>query len=341
MRRPTLALMLPVICMVLPAESTGRIAGQVQNKAGVAIPGAKITLKRLDRNWTKELVSDKNGGFLQVGLEPQEFEFTVSALGYTEQKSMVKIPLGDVIKKVVIMLTMEETRAAAIASGALKATAVEDPGAALNAEGRDAFNLAIPLYNESKFGEALPLVEKAHKALLEAVGKMKDEKEKAELGPELLKVERVLGICTAQAGTATDAALPYLLKALERNPKDQPVIAGLIAASKAKGDTAGEQKYTALLETLTGPNPDTIYNKGVEAFNNGNTKEAKVQFLKTLQVAPTYAEAHFLLAMVEFGDNNLRGTKQNLEKYVELAPKGKNADTAREMLKDPSLKKVK
>ena len=341
MRRPTLALMLPVICMVLPAESTGRIAGQVQNKAGVAIPGAKITLKRLDRNWTKELVSDKNGGFLQVGLEPQEFEFTVSALGYTEQKSMVKIPLGDVIKKVVIMLTMEETRAAAIASGALKATAVEDPGAALNAEGRDAFNLAIPLYNESKFGEALPLVEKAYKALLEAVGKMKDEKEKAELGPELLKVERVLGICTAQAGTAKEAALPYLLKALERNPKDQPVIAALIAASKAKGDTAGEQKYTALLETLTGPNPDTIYNKGVEAFNNGNTKEAKVQFLKTLQVAPTYAEAHFLLAMVEFGDNNLRGTKQNLEKYVELAPKGKNADTAREMLKDPSLKKVK
>ena len=58
-------------------------------------------------------------------------------------------------------------------------------------------------------------------------------------------------------------------------------------------------------------------------------------------MAPTYAEAHFLLAMVEFGDNNLRGTKQNLEKYVELAPKGKNADTAREMLKDPSLKKVK
>lgn len=341
MRRLTLALMLPVVCMVLPAESTGRIAGRVQNKAGDAVPAAKITLKRLDRNWTKELVVDKNGGFLQVGLEPQEFELTVSAPGFVEQKSMVKIPLGDVLKKVIILLTTEENRAQAIASGALKATVVEDPGAALNAEGRDAFNLAIPLYNESKFSEALPLVEKAYKALQEAVGKMKDEKEKAELGPEIIKVERVLGICTAQGGLIKEAALPYLLQALERNPKDQPVLAGLIAASKAKGDTAGEQKYIALLEAITGPNPDTIYNKGVEAFNNGNTKEAKAQFLKTLQVAPTYAEAHFLLAMVEFSDNNLRGTKQNLEKYVELAPKGKNADTAREMLKDPSLKKVK
>ena len=341
MRRLTLALMLPVICMILPAESTGRIAGRIQNKAGDAIPGAKVILKRLDRNWTKELVVDKNGGFLQVGLEPQEFEFTVSAPGYIEQKSMVKIPLADVLKKIVILLTKEENRAQAIATGALNATIVDDPGAALNAEGRDAFNSAIPLYNESKFGEALPLVEKAYKNLLEAVDKMKDEKEKAELGPEILKVERVLGICTSQAGAAKEAALPYLLRALERNAKDQPVIVGLIAASKAKGDAAGEQKYTAMLETLTGPNPDTIYNKGVEAFNNGNTKEAKVLFIKTLQVAPTYAEAYYLLATVEYGDNNLRGTKSNLEKYLELAPKGKNAEMAREMLKDPSLKKIK
>jgi hypothetical protein len=48
-----------------------------------------------------------------------------------------------------------------------------------------------------------------------------------------------------------------------------------------------------------------------------------------------------MLAMVEFGENNLRATKTHLEKYIELAPTGKNAPTAREMLKDPSLKKIK
>lgn len=341
MRRLTLALCLPTLCLILPAQSTGRISGRVQNNAGEAIVGAKLTLKRLDRNWTKDVFSDKSGAFLQVGLDPQEFELTVSAPGYVEQKFMAKIPLGDAFKKTVVLLTKEETRAQAITSGSTAPGAADDPGAALNAEGRDAFNLAIPLYNESKFGEALPLVEKAYKALLEALPKMKDEKEKAELAPELLKVERVLGICTAQAGTAKETALPYLLKALERNPKDQPVIGALISATKAKGDAAGERKYTALLETLTGPNPDVIYNKGVDAFNAGDNKEAKVQFLKTLQVAPTHPEAHFLLAMVEFGENNLRGTKQNLEKYLELAPRGKNADAAREMLKDPSLKKIK
>jgi outer membrane protein assembly factor BamD (BamD/ComL family) len=84
-----------------------------------------------------------------------------------------------------------------------------------------------------------------------------------------------------------------------------------------------------------------IYNKGVEAFNAGKSKEAKAQWLKALEIAPTYAEAHYMLAMVEFGENNLRATKTHLEKYIELAPTGKNAPTAREMLKDPSLKKIK
>jgi tetratricopeptide (TPR) repeat protein len=96
-----------------------------------------------------------------------------------------------------------------------------------------------------------------------------------------------------------------------------------------------------MLETLQGPNPDVIYNKGVEAFNAGKSKEAKAQWLKALEVAPTYAEAHYMLAMVEFGENNLRGTKQHLLKYLEIAPNGKNASTAKEMLKDPSLKNIK
>jgi cytochrome c-type biogenesis protein CcmH/NrfG len=62
---------------------------------------------------------------------------------------------------------------------------------------------------------------------------------------------------------------------------------------------------------------------------------------KALEVDPKYAEAHYLLAMVEFGENNLKGTKHNLQKYLELAPAGKNSATAKEMLKDPSLKNIK
>ncbi|GLH72395.1 hypothetical protein GETHLI_08970 [Geothrix limicola] len=335
MRRLIFALTLPAICLTVQAEQTGRISGKVLDKAGKPIPGSKVNLKRTDRNWAKDLIPDKNGSFLQVGLDPAEMIMTVSAEGYVTQTETLKIPLGDVIIKNITLLTPAE------APKTGPQAAPEDPGDALNNEGRSAFNQAIPLYNEGKFGEALPFLETAYKTLTEAQVKLKDEKAKTELAPELLKIERVLGICMAQAGYKKEEAEPYLLKALERNPKDERVIAALIETSKAKSDQAAEQKYTAMLEAIQGPNPDVIYNKGVEAFNAGNAKAAKAQWLKVLEIAPNYAKAHYMMAMVEFGENNLKGTKTHLEKYLELDPNGKDAATAKEMLKDPSLKRIK
>jgi tetratricopeptide (TPR) repeat protein len=340
MRRLILALTLPVTCLSVQAEQTGRISGKVVNTAGKAIPGSKVNLKRTDRNWSKDLIPDQNGNFLQVGLEPKDFIMTVTAEGYVEQAEPVKIPLADVIVKNITLLTPAEARAKSGPTGGAQVV-TEDPGAALDVEGRGAFNLAIPLYNEGNYAEALPQVEKAYKTLTDAQGKLKDEKAKAELAPEILKVERVLGICLAQAGAKKEEGEPYLLKALERNPKDERVLIGLIETSKAKADKAAEDKYAAMLESVHGPNPDLTYNKAVEAFNAGKIKEAKSQLTKTLAIHPKHAEAHFLLAMVEFGENNLRATKLNLQKYVELAPGGKNAATAKEMLKDPSLRNIK
>jgi tetratricopeptide (TPR) repeat protein len=340
MRRLILALTLPAVCLSIHAEQTGRISGKVVNKDGKPIPGAKVNIRRIDINWSKDLFPDKNGNFIQVGLEPKEFILTVTADGYVEYTEQpVKIPLGDVLIRNITMQTPAEARSQAVTTGA-KAPP-EDPAIALDAEGRDAFNQAIPLYNEGKYDQALPLVEKAYRTLIEAKGKLKDEQAKADLAPELLKIERVLGICIARAGEKKEEAEPYLLKALERNPKDESVIYGLVETSKAKADKIAEQKYRDMLETVHGPNPDVAYNKGVEAFNAGNAKEAKIHWLKALEIAPTYAEAHYMLAMVDFGDNNLKGTKQHLHKYLELAPNGKNAGTAKEMLKDPSLKNIK
>ncbi len=340
MRSLVLALTLPVVCLSLQADTTGRIAGKVTDKSGAPVLAAKVNLKRSDINWSKDLTLDKNGKFLQVGLEPREFELTVKAEGYVEQKEFIKITMGDVLTKNIILLTPAEAHAEAVASGTAPAN-VTDPAAAMDAEGREAFNQAIPYFNESNFGAALPLIDKAYKNLSEVKDKLKDEKAKADLSIEVLKIERLLGICLAQAGAKKEDGEPFLLKALERNPKDERVITSLILTSKAKNDKASEDKYTAMLEALHGPNPDVSYNKGVEEFNAGKTKSAKTQLLKTLEIDPKYAEAHFLLAMVEFGENNLRGTKQNLLKYVELAPNGKNAAMAKEMLKDPSLKNIK
>ncbi len=339
MRRLVPALLLPAVCLSMHAETTGMISGKVLTKEGKPIPGAKITLNRLDRNWTKDILTDKNGAFLQVGLDPVLYDITVSAEGFVQQvEKSVKIPLGDVYRKDYTLLTQDQSRAAALASGAVQV----DPGAAVDEAGRDAFNKAIPFYNERKYADALPLVEKAYQNLSKALDSYKDEKAKEELKPEMAKVERVYGICLALGSTDRKAeAEPFLTRALEANPKDDGALVGLIEVAKAKNDAEGLAKYQAALDAIHGPNPDVIYNRAVDAFNAGKTKEAKVELQKVMQIDPKYPEAYYLLAMVEYGEMNLKGTKHNLEKYLELAPAGKNAGTARDMLKDPSLKHIK
>ncbi|HJW73079.1 MAG TPA: carboxypeptidase regulatory-like domain-containing protein [Geothrix sp.] len=340
MRRTISAILMTTACLIAQAQ-TGKISGKVVNKEGKPVVGAKINLKLIYRAWSKDLFTDKNGNYFQVGLEPKEYDFTVSAEGYVDLKERIKIPLSEepLIKKFTL-LTPEQARAEAVASGAAQAVP-EDPGAPKDAECRENFNLAIPVYNEGKFSEALPFIDKAYKAGTEALTLLKDEQAKTDLAPELPKIERVLGICMAQAGEKKADAEPYLLKALEKNAKDEPVIAGLIETSKAKGDKAAEQKYTAMLEALHGPNPDLIYNKGVEAFNAGKNAEAKAQLVKLLELDPKYAKAYYLLGMIEYANMNMKGTKQNFLKYLETAPTGDKAAEIKEMLKDPSLKNIK
>jgi tetratricopeptide (TPR) repeat protein len=342
MRRLIPSLLLPAVCLSLSAESTGRISGKVTTQDKKPIPGAKVVLKRTDRNWSKELTTDKHGAFLQVGLDPVLYDITVSADGFAPRiYPQQKVPLADVLVEEFVLLTPQQAQAEAVASGTAQA-APEDPAAAADSAGRDAFNKIIPLYNDQKYTEALAGVEDSYKKLNDAQSSLKDEAAKTEVTQLLPKVARVYGICLALGSTDRKAeAEPFLTKALAENPKDERALAGMIEVAKAKGDKAAAQQYQASLDAIHGPNPDVVYNKAVEAFNAGSTKEAKAELQKVLQLDPKYPEAYYLLAMVEFGEMNLKGTKQNLEKYLELAPDGKNAATAREMLKDPSLKKIK
>lgn len=342
MRRLIPALLLPAVCLSLAAETTGRISGKVLTQDKKPIPGAKILMKRTDRNWSKELTTDKHGAFLQVGLDPVLYDITISAEGFVPRVyASQKVPLAEVLTLEVTLLTPQQAVAEAVASGAAATAAPEDPAAAEDSAGRDAFNKIIPLYNEQKYGEALPGVEDSYKKLNDAQANLKDEAAKTEVAQLLPKVARVYGICLALGSDRKAEAEPFLTKALADNPKDERVLAGMVEVAKAKGDKAAEQKFQADLDAIHGPNPDVMYNKAVEAFNAGRTKEAKAQLQKVMQVDAKYPEAYYLLAMVEFGQMNLKGTKQNLQKYLELAPTGKNAATAKEMLNDPSLKHVK
>ncbi|MBP1627059.1 MAG: hypothetical protein H6Q00_1534 [Holophagaceae bacterium] len=341
MSRMLSALLGATICLTLAADTTGRITGKVLDKAGKPVPNATIVLKRTDISWTKTLKVSGNGTFQQVGLEPKEFDITASAEGFAPLTIHLKIPLGDTLNQDFCLMKPEDVRAAA-PQGA------PQPSGDKAVIGADAFNQAVVLYNDKNYTAALPLVESAFSNLKESLELLPAEK-KPELESQVAQVERVYGVVLFEVGRQDAArqtelwgqAEPRLKAALARNPKDQRVLDALITTSKAKGDTEAATTYQASLDALIGPRPELAFNQGVETYNKGDMAAAKPFFLKAIQVDPNFAEAYYMLAMCEFAGNNLKATKQNFKKYLEVAPKGKHAEEVKAMLEDPSLKGIK
>ena len=79
-----------------------------------------------------------------------------------------------------------------------------------------------------------------------------------------------------------------------------------------------------------------LYNKGVDAYNKKNVKEAEGFLTKAIEAKPDFALAHFWLGMTAFNQNKKALAKTHLEKYLELEPNGAEAATAKEIL--PLLK---
>lgn len=341
---------LPVIVaaaatLVLHADTTGRVAGKVTNKKGEPLAEAVVTLKRIDITWTKVIPVTAKGAFLQVGLEPKEFDVTVSCKGYVDNIRRVKVPLGEVATENFTLLTAEEQLAEARTSG--KAP-VEDAGVRAENEATDATNQAIALYKERKFAEAQPLLEAAQLKFNQSLQKTKDEAAKTSLTDNLATSERLLGIVMANNYAADPAkadlaakAQPLLEKALARKPDDLFSLQAIVDLAKARKDADLEKKYKPALDKLVGPKPENSYNDAVAAFNAGKAKEAKDFLMSTIQIDPKFAESYYLLGMVEYGNMNLKACKESLLKYLELDPKGKKSAEVKEMLNDPSLKKIK
>ncbi|MDP2877282.1 MAG: carboxypeptidase-like regulatory domain-containing protein [Holophaga sp.] len=337
------ALFATTMALSLAAQNTGTFSGKVLDSKGKPVANTKMILSKMGINWVKEVKVNEDGKFLQVGLEPKDYEVTVSAEGYVNFKEQFHVSLGMGEPKNYVLLTPEEARKTA------GGTAIEDPAAIAESKGLESFNLAVVAFNEKNFSAALPLFEAALASLNESIEKTTDATLKVESEKKVETMERPYSYSLMEVAKTDEAkrnelltkAEPLLVKMLERNSKDQNAIVFLLDIAKFKNDAEGITKYQAALDSLLGPRPELAYNQGVELYNAGKLSESKSYFQKAISIKADYAEAYYLLAMCEFTDMNLKGTKANLQKYLELAPTGKHAGEVKEMLKAPELKNIK
>ena len=320
----------------LMADVTMRITGKVMGKDGQPVAGAAMTIKKLDNGWTREITTDSNGVYSQAGLQPdlnKNYEITIKKDGFSTSVQHIAVPLvGSSMTKDFTLYKPGEANPDAPATAA--AAPSVDPALKEDSEARAAFNAAIPLYNDKKYAEALPNLEKAYKGMNDAVAAMKDETAKADSQTQLPVMAKAYGLALHQLGKDDDAIAP-LASVVDADPKNKDNVSAmqaLLDIYTKKKDDANKAKYQSLLNAATGVSGATEpYNEAAKAFNANHFKEAKQLLTKAMAADPSFADSYYLMGIVEINQGNMAGAKTNFKKYLELAPDGKHAEEIKEM----------
>jgi len=290
------------------AGAQARLKGKVTDASGNPVEGATITVTTPNlRLFKVTLKSDKKGDYgtiLNDATIPYHLKFEKE--GFVPLEADKKVPVGDV--GVVDAKLQSTTEAAGHAAAAAPAALSPIDQAALKFnEGVDLLNAGNKPGAEGKF--------------LEAVGK----------NPDLPQGWQAL---TTLAYEKKDwgKTLEYGQKAVELDPSLTQIYGVLASAAQQSGDKKAAAEWQAKFETANPDTAESLYNKGVEAYNKKKIKDAETLLQKAVEAKPDFALAHFWLGMVSFNLNKKAAAREHLEKYLSLDPNGSEAGTAKEIL---------
>lgn len=117
-------------------------------------------------------------------------------------------------------------------------------------------------------------------------------------------------------------------KALSIDPDETDMYSILFEAYNATGDKA----KAAEMKKKMPANAAVLFNDAAKLLNAGKDSEAEPLLKQAVSVDDKFAQAYYELGMIYIRGGKNADAKTNLEKYLELEPKGKDAATAKEML---------
>jgi len=284
---------------------TGMARGKVLDDKGQALAGAKITWEFQGGVTRKgEVTANKKGEFVQVGLQPGNYKFTVNVQGFQPQTADMRIGLGE--PTVIPDFKMVPAAVAAAAAGA------PDPGlAALKAS----VDQAIALSTGGKMDEALVIYA-----------------DLAAKNPTVHQIPYNMAGIYMQKKDWANAEAAYK-KALELKPDYAEATVGLsnVLVNTSRGAEASDLVGQALAANPT--DNRLLLQQGVLFFNTGKQAEAAEVFKKIVAADPTSAEPYYFLGTIAVGQGNTAECIANLEKYLSLNPQNpQNIATAKGLI---------
>jgi tetratricopeptide (TPR) repeat protein len=304
MIRKALALCLFAIAASAFAGTESRMTGKVVD-AVTKKPVQNVTITAVaqeKRNFTQTYKAKDDGSYALMLVDGTiKYKFTWAAPGYDPHEEILKLKLGSEINEKSVELQPAGTSVGATVTAATRAP---DPNVL-------AYNEGAHLYNDGKVAEAIAKFKEVLKAKPEMIAAWEA------LARASLKMKDYPG------------AIEAANKALELAPDETDMYSVLYDSYSATGDKAKAAEAKKKMPADAG----VIFNDAVKLLNAGKDAEAEPLLRQAIAANDKFGQPYFELGMVYVRMGKMAEAKQNLLKYLELEPNGKDAGTAKESLK--------
>jgi hypothetical protein len=81
----------------LAQTSTGAVRGMVRSDTGEPVAGAQVVVRDLATNAERSTITTQNGFYYLAGLQPSEYELSVSMLGFARQAENIRVQIGQTL----------------------------------------------------------------------------------------------------------------------------------------------------------------------------------------------------------------------------------------------------
>lgn len=285
------------------AQSTGMVKGRVVDAEGKPVADAKILIEFAEgitrRNETK---TNRNGEFIQIGLQPGLYRVTASKDKVGSQTFEARVRLGAAAE-----INFQLSPSSGLSEEDKKANAALQAAFQAGVDAARGGNHDVAI---AKFTEAAALMPTCHDCYYN------------------------IGFAHAQKQEYAQAEAAYR-KAIELKPTSAEAYNGLATIynaqkrfDEAAAASAKAAEYAGATPGGAG-NAEAVYNQGVILWNAGKYAEAKVQFEKAVAINPNMADAHYQLGMANLNLGQIPEAVAAFEAYLRVAPDGPHAAEAK------------
>ncbi|MEP7131834.1 MAG: tetratricopeptide repeat protein [Acidobacteriota bacterium] len=287
-----------------------RVEGSVKNEKGEPIEGAKVHLRWKQHPDGPDLVTDKKGKWAMLGLTGGPWNIDFEAPGYQTRQISAQLKEAERNPPIEIQL---QALAPAAGQGA--------PQEQLLVGGRKV---------SKETGDAIEKANAALEAKNYAEARVNYEKAVTELPDSAPLLMRLAASYYGENNAAQ--AIKFARQAAEKDPQDPSPWRMIAEVELQRGNLEAGQAALAKVPEDRIKSGQPYLNIGIILLNKKKAAEAESAFSKAISVQPDLVDAYYMRGLARYQQKKNADTKADLHKYLELAPKGTDAATAKEIL---------